>query len=394
MKVAWATAYDARDRNGYGSSRGSYEATSLEKQSVSLEYLGPLQIPRRYKPIFYVKSHLVDNRFISPVNKRWYSRERAPFLVKNYARQISRKLAAIKDVDIVCSGPHASSQPVAYLECDQPIVIWNDGLFADVLDFYPGYARNRICRESIEDGIANERAAVAGAKLLIYASEWAAQGAIKHYQVDPSKIRIVPWGANFECRNSLDSIREIVSSRPTDRCKLLFFGFDWERKRGGLALEVAKALNQSGLNTELTAVTIPPEQDEPFPSYVRFLTIDKSTEEGLSQLFKVLSESHFMILPTTADASPYALPEACAFGLPCLTSDVGGIPTMIRDNVNGKTFSVNAGINEYCTYISNLFSNYSRYKNLALSTFHEYETRLNWSVAGKTVKKLLEELIS
>ena len=113
-------------------------------------------MPRRYKPLFYVKSHLVDNRLMKPENRRWYSRQRAPFLVKDYARQISRKLAAIKNVDIICSGPHGSSQPVAYLECKQPIVIWNDGLFADVLDFYPEYSRDRTCKESIADGIANE----------------------------------------------------------------------------------------------------------------------------------------------------------------------------------------------------------------------------------------------
>jgi glycosyltransferase involved in cell wall biosynthesis len=230
--------------------------------------------------------------------------------------------------------------------------------------------------------------------MLIYASEWAANGAIRHYQADPAKIRIVPWGANFECTNTIHDIRGIVDSRPKDRCKLFFFGFDWQRKRGDFALEVARRLNQSGLKTELTAATIAPTLDEPIPDFVKFITINKTTKPGLNQLFRVLSESHFLILPTLADASPYALPEACAFGLPCLTTDVGGIPTMIRDDINGRAFSVKAGVENYCSYISDLFANYSQYESLAFSTFHEYESRLNWSTAGQTVKKLLEELIS
>lgn len=395
MKVAWATVYNAKSSNAYGDSRGHYEAKSLEDQSVSVEYLGPLQIPKLYKPLFYVKKRLHDNRFMKRSNSRWYAYDRSTLLVKDYAKQISNKLSKLNDVDIVCSGPHPYSQPVAYLECDQPIAIWTDGLFASTLDFYPDFSRDKICQESIKEGIANERAALSRAKLLIYASEWAAQGAIKHYQVDPSIIRIVPWGANFECKNTVDDIKEIIDSRPSDQCKLLFFGFDWSRKRGDIALQVAKELNRAGLNTKLTVVGNPPKNlGDPVPGFVKFIgAIDKTKKDGLNQLFKLMAESHFLILPTLADASPYALPEACAFGLPCLTTDVGGIPTMIRDDINGKKFAVNANIEDYCTYISNLFPNFSQYKNLALSSFHEYESRLNWSVAGQTVKKHLEDLI-
>jgi hypothetical protein len=72
---------------------------------------------------------------------------------------------------------------------------------------------------------------------------------------------------------------------------------------------------------------------------------------------------------------------------------VGGIPTAIKDNVNGKKFSKNAKVEDYCTYISDLFSDYSRYKNLAVSSFNEYESRLNWSAIGRTVKQLIAELI-
>ncbi|MFB8791755.1 MAG: hypothetical protein U7123_23655 [Potamolinea sp.] len=72
---------------------------------------------------------------------------------------------------------------------------------------------------------------------------------------------------------------------------------------------------------------------------------------------------------------------------------MGGITTVIKDDVNGKTFSTSASIAEYCSYLYDLFDDYSRYKELALSSFNEYQTRLNWSVAGQAVKKLLMEVI-
>jgi len=37
--------------------------------------------------------------------------------------------------------------------------------------------------------------------------------------------------------------------------------------------------------------------------------------------------------------------------------------------------------------------NYSEYQNLALSAFHEYESRLNWKVAGEKIKELLTTII-
>jgi glycosyltransferase involved in cell wall biosynthesis len=85
--------------------------------------------------------------------------------------------------------------------------------------------------------------------------------------------------------------------------------------------------------------------------------------------------------------------EANSFGIPCLSTDVGGIPTIIKDEQNGKLFSKDATVAEYCRYILNLFSNYSRYKDLAQSSFHEYQSRLNWSVAVQTVKRLLLESV-
>jgi hypothetical protein len=47
---------------------------------------------------------------------------------------------------------------------------------------------------------------------------------------------------------------------------------------------------------------------------------------------------------------------------------------------------------EYCEYIYNIFTNYNQYKQLALSAFNEYESRLNWRVAGQEVRDLLMTL--
>ena len=110
----------------------------------------------------------------------------------------------------------------------------------------------------------------------------------------------------------------------------------------------------------------------------------------MTQLFQ---ESHFLFLPSRAEAYGIAFCEASAFGLPSLTSYVGGIPSAVRDNVNGMTFALDAPAETYCNYIMDLMRNYSRYEELALSAFNEYQTRLNWRVATQHVKQLIQEIL-
>lgn len=397
MKVAWVTSYNAADLSAYWG-RGYYAPLSLKNQSVSVEYIGPLQIPiglRLYRKLLVAKHGLLhDNRLIKADDRRWFDRINIHSIVKSYARQISKKLSRLDHVDIVCGGVNQSVHPISYLDCKQPIVIWVDTTYASGIDFYPQYFRNKICEESIRNIIANERAALSRCRLTIYSSEWAAQSAIAHYQLDPSKVKVVPFGPNFECNRDLDDIKRIVDARARDKCKLLLVGGDWFRKGGDIAFKVAKELNKAGLPTELTVVGCRPATDEALPGFVRCLDhISNATKEGLERLSKLFADAHFFIMPSRAESFGHVFCEASSFGVPSIASNVGGIPTAVRDDLNGKTFSIGAEIEEYVAYISDLFSNYSTYKELALSSFHEYEYRLNWSVAGRAVKKLLMELV-
>jgi hypothetical protein len=125
-------------------------------------------------------------------------------------------------VDIVFSPMSPGSQPVAYLECAQPIVIWTDATWAAVIDFYPEF--NNLCKSTIKHGIANERAALHRCGLAVYSSEWAARSAIETYRIDPRKVHVVPFGANMRCVRRQDNIKATVALRSRDICNLLYFG--------------------------------------------------------------------------------------------------------------------------------------------------------------------------
>ena len=383
MKLAYVTPYDARSLKGANiwSGTGYFIAKSLERQAFSLKYFGPLKDRLMCRLTQKYKRHY--HEFF---NKK-YLKNPTPCTLKSYASQINSKLLKTK-ADLVFS---ASANPIAYLDCRQPIVFWADASFDSLLDFYPSYSN--LCQETIRDWRRVEQQAHQKCQLAIYSSDWAAKAAIKHYGVNKDKVKVVPFGANITTEYSLYDVKDWIESRPTSLCKLLFLGVEWYRKGGDVALKVATDLNKAGLNTELTIVGCQPITEEPLPSFVKSLGfISKSTDQGKARISQLIAESHFLLIPSLADCTPIVLCEANSLGAPCLTTNVGGIPTIIKDDLNGKTFNITANPLEYCNYILNLFTHYSDYKNLALSSFNEYQSRLNWTVAGKTVKNLLSEI--
>lgn len=380
MQLAYVTVCNPLDVRPW-SGLPYYIRQSLQNQMIPLNHVGPLVNESAVKAVCKLKRHYYA------LNQKKYLKDPEPLRLKSYANQIQAKLNNIQ-ADVVLSVTH---RPIAYLECQQPTVFWADASFAGLLDFYPQY--QNLCSETIRDGHSMEGMILQKCSLGIYASEWAAKTAIENYNVDPSKIKVVPFGANLDNKLTVDEIEAVINLRSEKKCKLLFLGVDWFRKGGDIAFEVAKALNKSGLETELTVVGCQPVLDEPFPSYLRPLGfVSKATVEGRAKLSNLLAESHFLILPSKAECFGVVFSEASSFGVPSLATNVGGIPSAIQGEINGKLFEQNAEIAEYCNYISNLFSDYKSYKRLAISSFYEYQSRLNWNVSGKIVRRLLTAL--
>jgi glycosyltransferase involved in cell wall biosynthesis len=380
MQLAYVTACDPLDIRPW-SGTTYYIGQSLHNQMVPIKHIGPLVDQSAVKAVCKLK------RYYHALGQKKYLKDPEPLRLKSYANQIQTKLKQAQ-VDVIFSVTH---RPVTYLECRQPIAFWADASFAGLLNFYPQYFN--LCSTTIRDGHYMERLILQKCSLGIYASEWAAQSAIEHYNVDPSKIKVVPFGANLDNNLTFDEVKDLIDSRSEQKCKLLFLGVDWLRKGGDVAFKVAKALNQAGLETELTVVGCQPLLNEPLPSYLKALGfVSKSSVEGREKLSKLLAESHFLILPSKAECFGIVFSEASSLGVPSLATNVGGISSAVRDNINGKLFSPDAEIEEYCSYISDLFTHYADYKKLAVSAFHEYRSRLNWNVSGKKVKQLLEEL--
>lgn len=376
MKLAYTTTYDSSDIHSW-SGLGTSILKALQSCGFEIEPIGNLKgngnfIPRLKKVLY------------SKIFSKKYLDNREPILLKNYAAQVERAMASM-NCEVVFS---PGTIPIAYLRTEKPLVFWTDATFAGMVDFYPGYSN--LCAETIRNGNKIEQLALSKCRIAIYASEWAANTAIQNYDVDPAKVKVVPFGANINCNRNFQDINLIVKNKSFDICKLLFVGVDWFRKGGDMALGIADLLNQRGMRTELSIVGCNPQIS--LPDFVKnHGFISKKTEEGRCFLDKLMTESHFLILPSRAECFGVVFGEASSFGLPSLATKVGGIPTAIQDGKNGQTFPLDESPEKYCDYIERFMSSKQEYNKLALSSYKEYSERLNWVSAGRKVSDLIKE---
>jgi glycosyltransferase involved in cell wall biosynthesis len=376
MKVGYVTTYDSADLHAW-SGTGTYMVNTLRSAGFQTEAIGNLK--EKWALAFKMK-----RAWYAYLRSKMYLRDREPTILMNYATQVEQALAG-SACDVVFS---PGTVPIAYLQTKKPIVFWTDATFAGMVDFYPSFSN--LCAESVRDGNRMEQSALSNCRLAIYSSDWAAETAITNYSVDPNKVKVVPFGANIACDRDWPDIERIVKAKEFDTCKLLFLGVDWCRKGGDTALAVASLLNQRGTKTELHVVGCEPPAG--MPHFVKAHGfISKKTPAGSKAFDELMTQAHFLILPTIADCVPVVLAEANSYGLPALSTRVGGIPTVIRDSRNGRAFALDADPGEYCDFIQRLMASRNEYDELARSSFREYSERLNWSSAGKAVFDLVHE---
>ena len=119
--------------------------------------------------------------------------------------------------------------------------------------------------------------------------------------------------------------------------------------------------------------------------------LSKATESGRAYLTGLFRRAHFLILPTRVECFGIVLSEASAFGVPSLATDLAGTSSAVTDGRNGKLFRVEQGAEDFARYVQGLLASEERYRALALSSYEEHASRLNWSTAGRRVRELLHE---
>ena len=330
----------------------------------------------------------IKGRFHRHVYARTYTINRDITLFKARAAQANKLLRehVTADAVIVPYPPDA-----AYLQSPVPLIVVHDATWARLLDFYPGYERRHLARETVKGGLALDRRALANCDRVIYSSHWAAESAIDDYGIAPSKVCVIPLGAGLATDPSREDVGRWIEQRRQGPCRLLFVGIDWHRKGGEIAVAVAQRLHDDGMPVELQVVGCVPPAD--LPSFVRYFGfLSKRDSVQALQIQKLYQEASFFIMPSRADCFGIALCEAAAYGLPTLTTNVGGIPEILGGREWGAMFAPSASPGEFASFIRASYAQPRVYECMSGAARRDFEERLNWSTFCQELVDIVRSL--
>ncbi len=379
MKIAYVTPFDAQNIQHH-SGTAYFVARTLQDLGAEVRYIGNLKDP-------HIWWHRLKRKWYALQGKR-HLRHREPSILKSYARQVRHQLTSM-DVDLIFS---PGSAVISQLEGDIPVVFWTDATFAGMVDYYPTYTH--LSNATLRSGHKMEQAALERCCLAIYSSAWAARTACENYHIDSARVKVVPFGANITQVPPIKEVQSWIDRRPQALCKLLFMGTEWYRKGGDLALQIATELVQRGVSVELTLVGVAPPEKHLLDFVKSLGFISKATPEGRTRIAQLFTEAHFLVLPTRADCAPMVFAEANAFGTPVITTNVGGIETVVKNGENGLAVPSEVVVKESVAFITSMMGQPDAYRNLARRANKMYRDRLNWQRAGQEVLRLLQGCIS
>lgn len=377
MKIGFAARYNPLDKKTWsGTSYYIYQ---------QLSKLGEVEI-FQYKLPKLLQEWLTTQKSI---NRRWFKKHTSVEFLKSYANYFSRQLSKDlrkRPIDILfVSG---SSQLIAYVETDIPVVYMTDATFRQLQGYYTSFSN--LAGYNRRQGIALDKRAFHNAAHCMLASGWCKNSAITDYGIEAGKISVVPFGANMD----IVPATQELSFDYSGTCRLLFLGVEWERKGGEIALTAFRLLQQKGLNPVLHIIgCVPPHNISNEQNIINIPFLDKNKPEDFQQLHNIFLQTDFLLLPTRAECAGIVFCEASAYGIPSITTDTGGVTTYVKNGVNGFLLPVEAGGEEHAGIIEGLCRNVTEMQLLKKGCRNKYEEVLNWDRWGLEFKRIAETLI-
>ncbi|WP_312163662.1 glycosyltransferase family 4 protein [Phenylobacterium sp.] len=349
-----------------------------------IPYYALRELRRRFNDLTVIDTPRIDEglRYASSLAAVGVLVSREPVVTRAFARWLDKQLTDA-DADVVVS--IGAAHKVAYIDPKWPVIHVADALFGPLVDYYPKYrllnGRSRRIGNALQKHLINRN------QPILLTSDWAARSAAEYYDVPPSRFGVAPLGANFDIEPAAYERTE-----QGDKLKLLFVGYDWPRKGGALVLKVFKQLRRHIADAELHIVGCKPSESFGVEGVVHHGHLSKTDPEQAALLESLFRESSFLFMPSQQEAFGLVYCEACAFGLPSIARDTGGVSAIIQHGTNGLLFASEADVDAYVEGIREIWSDGPRYLEMTRAARAAFEDRLRWHVWGATVEAELRSL--
>ncbi len=310
---------------------------------------------------------------------------REPIMADWFGQHLRRRLRQIRPDAVIAVAAEAK---VVKLVGDWPLLIVSDSFFGNIVDYYDKYAGlNRWTRRN---GEAQQRALLDGGAGVLLSSEWAARTAADYYREPRSRFHVAPFGANLATEPPVPG----PPRSSTGPLRLLFVGYDWSRKGGDLVLAILRGLRERLPAVELDIVGCRPPGVAGMAGVTAHGVLRKHLPAEAERLAAFFRAASFLLMPSRQEAYGLVLAEACAFGLPPVVADTGGVGAIVEPGVNGLMLPLAAGEDDYIRAILDVWAREADYQAMQVAARAAYESRLNWRAWGDAAEAVLTELVA
>jgi glycosyltransferase involved in cell wall biosynthesis len=378
LKIAYISSYDPLDKSIWsGTAYSIYR--SLQNNVGDVNVLGPCE------PWLQLTAGKIRSRVLRLLTGKKYNYGHSESLAEAYANFFEKKLDD-KQYDLIVA-PSASCI-LAKLKTNIPIVYITDSTVAASLNYHDNLTG--LSKSSVEESLSVEQGALNNADLCIFSSQWAADSAINDFKTPAEKIKILPYGANFEL---LPAANEIKYDSIPDSLNLLFVGVYWENKGGERAYNCLTSLLKKGVKATLTICGCTPPDKFIHPSVEVIPFLNKNNPADAQRLSELFSQANFLLLPTRFDCTPIVICEASAYGVPVLCANTGGVLGHISPGINGYIIDYNDMGDAYAAKIMEVMEDPSTYTALRSSSRKMYDEKLNWNTWTEKFKEIIKPVL-
>lgn len=376
MKIAYITEGNPLDKNSW-SGTNFYVRKALLDSGNDVYCISIPKPKKNYKLLQKIFYRIIGKNYI-------YTRS---IDYCNYCASYI-KTHIVPNTDIIFA---LGSFSISQLKINIPIIFYTDGVFSLTSKMYDWC--NNMPKTLYDQQDKIEKLALENCSKAIVSSECLIPEILEHYNTNPKKLAIIPFGANLDIIPTDAEISLDIEKRINNKeLNILFVGIDWYRKGGNIVLKTTELIASHNVSIKLHLVGCKQVPDS-LPNFVvNHGFLSKNNEKTYSELINLYKECHFLFVPSMGECYGLVFCEASAYGLPSISHHIGGIPTIVKDGKNGYLFKIGTDENVFADKILSIFNNKTEYKSLCKNARIEFNNRLNWHVAGKSLSEIINQV--
>lgn len=265
-----------------------------------------------------------------------------------------------------------------------PIYRGHDIPFVMALDYTEALARKKwppwapfVNENAWKSWWESERRAYNGATHLFPFGQRTRESLIEDYGVAPEKITVVGSGGHFD--------EFYAGERSFGSKRILFYGdrADFGRKGGDLVATAFRLVRRKLPDARLAVVGGANVVSAPGVEEHGWVSREKMRELFLS--------SDLVVAPSRCDPFPTFLIEAMNFGVPCIASDVDGMPEIVEHEVTGIVLSEYSA-ERLSAEMLRLLNDPRRLAAMSQESRRRVREKLNWRTIGTVIADKIEAL--